>query len=280
MIEITSLKNPIIKEIKSLYRKKDRWETRLFLMEGIKIIEEAISNDINLRYIILNNKLLSTENGQKFCKKNSSFRNLIKVPDNIFKEICDTDNPQGILAIGEFEINLLDSAKDINSYLIFLDGLQDPGNIGTIIRTCDAFSYHGIVLGENCADPYNPKVVRATMGSIFRVPIYYTTNNIDSLENLKNKNYKIYATSLMGSIPNYEIDYNGKYVIVIGNESRGVDEMIIRLADELIKIPMPGGSESLNAGVAASIIMYEAMKQRNTIHNCEGSKLGSNENTR
>ena len=262
MIEITSLKKPIIKEIKSLYRKKDRWENRLFLMEGIKIIEEAISNNVNLKYIVLNSTLLSTKEGQKFCDGNSSFKNLIKVPDNIFKEICDTDNPQGILAVGEFRISLLDHDADIRSSYLFLDGLQDPGNIGTIIRSCDAFSFPGIVLGENCVDPYNPKVVRATMGSIFRAPIYYTNNSIDALESLKNKNYKIYATSLMGSVPNYKIDYNEKHVIIIGNESRGVDERIIKMADKLIKIPMPGKSESLNAGVAASIIMYEAMKQR------------------
>lgn len=262
MIEITSLKNPIIKEIKGLYRKKDRWESRLFLMEGIKIIEEAISNNINLKYIIFNKKLLSMVDGQNFYSKNTSFSSFINVPDNVFKEISDTDNPQGVLAVGEFKLNSFDNDLDYISSLLFLDGLQDPGNMGTIIRTSDAFKLNGIILGENCVDPYNPKVVRATMGSIFRVPIYCAKNNIECFMKLKDKGFKIYATSLDGSVPNYEVDYNERYVITIGNESRGVNENILKIADQLIKIPMPGNAESLNAGVAASIIMYEAMKQR------------------
>ncbi len=268
MMEITSLRNPIIKEIKGLYRKRDRWENRLFLMEGIKIIDEAISNDINLKYIIYNEKLLLTEDGQNFYNKNIDFPRLIKVTDIVFKEISDTDNPQGVLAVGEFNFNSLENDMDFKSSLLFLDGLQDPGNMGTIIRSCDAFKLDGIILGENCVDLYNPKVVRATMGSIFRVPIYYTKNNIDGLKKLKDNNFKLYATSLDGSVPNYDIDYNEKYVIAIGNESRGVDNSILEIADSLIKIPMPGNAESLNAGVAASIIMYEAMKQRKYNSQC------------
>lgn len=262
MMEITSLRNSIVKEIKGLYRKRDRWENRLFLMEGIKIIEEAISNNINLKYIIYNDKLLLTDDGQNFYNNIINFPRLINVTDNVFKEISDTDNPQGVLAVGEFNLNSLDNDMDFKSSLLFLDGIQDPGNMGTIIRSCDAFKLDGIILGENCVDSYNPKVVRATMGSIFRVPIYYTKNNIDCLKKLKDNNFKLYATSLDGSVPNYDIDYSEKYVITIGNESRGVANSILEIADGLIKIPMPGNAESLNAGVAASIIMYEAMKQR------------------
>lgn len=267
MIEITSLRNPIIKEIKGLYRKRDRWENKLFIMEGIKIIDEAISNNINLKYIVYNDKLLLTDDGQKFYNHNIDFPRLIKVTEGIFKEISDTDNPQGVLAVGEFVLNSLDNDVDLKSSFLFLDALQDPGNLGTIIRSCDAFKLDGIILGENCVDSYNPKVVRATMGSIFRVPIYYIKNNTHCLMKLKDSNFKLYATSLDGSVPNYDIDYRDKYVIVIGNESQGVDDSILAIADGLIKIPMPGDAESLNAGVAASIIMYEAMRQRLAIRN-------------
>lgn len=262
MLEITSSKNPIIKEIKGLYRKKDRWESKLFIMEGIKIIDEAILNSVKLKFIIYTNKLLLSEEGNIFLNKIKDQHNVINVTDNIFKEISDTDNPQGVLAVGSFKLNLIsDIAIGSKSSLVFLDNLQDPGNMGTIIRSADAFKLDGIMLGEGCVDPYNPKVIRATMGSIFRVPLYFIKDNMECLLDLKEYNYNIYSTSLEGSIPNYEANYNEKFVIIIGNESKGVDPNIINISNLLIKIPMPGEAESLNAGVAASIVMYEAMKQ-------------------
>lgn len=262
LVEVSSSKNPIIKEIKSLYRKKDRWENKLFIMEGIKIIEEAILNNMKLKFIIYTNKLLLSEEGNIFLNKIKDQNNVVNVTDNIFKEISDTDNPQGVLAVGSFILNpFRDLIEDSKSSLVFLDNLQDPGNMGTIIRSADAFKLDGIILGEGCVDPYNPKVIRATMGSIFRVPLYFIKDNMKSLLELKKCNYNIYSTSLEGSIPNYEANYNEKFVIIIGNESKGVDSNIINISDLLIKIPMPGEAESLNAGVAASIVMYEAMKQ-------------------
>lgn len=262
LIEISSSKNPIIKEIKNLYRRRDRWENQLFIMEGIKLIDEAILNNVNLKYIIYTNKLLLSDEGNIFFNRINDYHNLINVTDNLFKEVSDTDNPQGVLAVGSFTLNAFaDLVTDPKPALIFLDNLQDPGNMGTIIRSADAFGLDGIILGEGCVDPYNPKVIRATMGSIFRVPLYFVKDNLGSLIQLKGCNYNIYSTSLEGSISNYDADYYKSFVIIIGNESKGVDSKIINLSDLLIKIPMPGKAESLNAGVAASIVMYEAMKQ-------------------
>lgn len=167
--------------------------------------------------------------------------------------------------MGVCEFNIRDFS-DIdgldNPSILFLDGIQDPGNMGTIIRSADAFNIDGIILGDGSVDPYNSKVVRATMGSIFRVPLYVCDNSIGSLESLKNKGFNILATSLDG-MNIYDGDFNNKFICVIGNEANGVSPRILDMADRRIKIPMPGNAESLNAGVAASIIMYESMRSRN-----------------
>lgn len=263
MIEITSVKNPLIKEIKSLHRKKNRTKRQSFIVEGIKIIEEAIDNHCSIKNIIYTDQLLNTKDGESFFQRIKTLDNLVYVPDNVFKEISDTENPQGILGVVGFQYdNINEVLKKKTPSLLLLDEVQDPGNLGTIIRTADAFNIDGIIFTEGCVDPYNPKVVRATMGSIFRVPLYYILNKSQELEELRHKGIKIYSTSLEGSIPVYEADFKEGFILTIGNESSGVSDEVFSLSDKLIKIPMPGKAESLNAGVAASIIMYEVMKQR------------------
>lgn len=263
MMEITSSKNQVIKDIKALYKRKDRWNSQLFIIEGIKIIEEALYNGVDLKYIIFSDKLLSTDEGKTFFEGIKYNDNIIQITENLFKEISDTENPQGIIGIAKFNIHKLDEVFNIkNPSLLFLDGVQDPGNMGTIIRTCDAFNLDGIILAKGSVDPYNPKVVRATMGSIFRVPLYIIDDSLETLSTLSHHKIKILATSLEGSVPVYDIDYKEGFVLVIGNESKGVTLDILNKSDTLIKIPMPGFAESLNAGVAASIIMYEAMKSK------------------
>ena len=263
MIEITSMKNPMIKEIKSLYRKKERIKSRTFIIEGIKIIEEAIENSYPIKEIVYTDKLLTSKDGPEFFETIKNIKDLIYVSENVFKEISDTENPQGVLAIARFSFSDLDKLKEKESpSLIFLDRLQDPGNMGTIIRSADAFNIDGIIITDGSVDPYNPKVVRATMGSIFRLPIYYIEDSLRGLNILKDHGIKVYSTSLEESLPIYEVDYNNGFILVIGNESTGVSDEIYSLSDKLIRIPMPGKAESLNAGVAASIVMYEAMKQR------------------
>lgn len=263
MIEITSINNPLVKEIKTLYRKKGRIKNKAFIIEGIKMIEEAIDNSYPVKNIIYTDQFLKTKDGENFFERIKDLDNTIYVPNNIFKEISDTENPQGILGIAKLEYeNLNEIYKKERPFLLFLDEVQDPGNMGTIIRTADAFNADGIIITEGCVDPYNPKVVRATMGSIFRVPLYYISDGIHELKNLKDMNIRVYSTALTGSIPIYETDFQKGFVLIIGNESNGVRKEIFSLSDKLIKIPMPGKAESLNAGVAASIIMYEVMKQR------------------
>lgn len=263
MIEITSDKNSIIKEIKGLSRKKNRWKEKLFIIEGIKVIEESIKASIGIKYIFFSEILFQADGGEAFFQKIKDRKETVKLSESIFKQITNLDSPQGVLAVVEFrERNITDLYKIDMPFIIFLDGLNDPGNLGTIIRTADAFNIDAIVLGEDSVDPYNSKVVRATMGSIFRVPLYSIRDNDDFFDSMKKKDINIMTTSLNGK-PLEREDFKQGFVIVIGNEANGVRKDIIEKSTKEIKIPMPGGAESLNAGVAASIIMYEAMRSRN-----------------
>lgn len=262
VLEISSTKNPLIKEIKGLYRKRNRWKTKSFIIEGIKILEEAIDNNIELKYIIFCDNLLSGREGRNLFERIHNKRNVVKVTEDVFKYIADTENPQGILGIAGFTIRDFKDIKNLdNPSLLFLDSIQDPGNIGTIIRTGDAFNIDGIILGEGCVDPYNSKVVRSTMGSIFRTPIYMCDNTLDCLNNIKDMGINILATSLDGELI-YNKSLKDGFLCIIGNESKGVSQEVMARANDKVKIPMPGQAESLNAGIAASIIMYEAMKWR------------------
>lgn len=258
MSEIKSSKNSLIKEIKSLYRKKERKKLGLFLVEGIKIVEEMVDKKYSFKKIVYTDSIFSTQDGKEIMSKIWDSKNLVKVTEKVFKEISDTENPQGILGVANIPVYEIKNLNlDNVNLLLYLDGVQDPGNMGTIIRTADAFDIDGIIMAEGCVDPYNPKVARATMGSIFRVPLYFTDDGIAEIKRLKAKDMKLYSSSLIGSVDIDELDFK-RSIVAIGNESNGISSEIHNLSDKLIKIPMLGESESLNAGVAASIIMYQS----------------------
>ncbi|MFY9285220.1 MAG: TrmH family RNA methyltransferase [Tissierellaceae bacterium] len=262
MLEISSSNNPLIKEIKGLNKKRNRWKSKLFIIEGVKIVEEAINSEIKIRKILFSNSFLESKEGLIFYENVKNTYDTLRLKDNLFKDLSDTENPQGIMALCEFHLRDLTEIGALdNPSILFLDAIQDPGNLGTIIRSADAFDIDGIILGEGCVDPYNLKVVRSTMGSILRLPLYIRDDSLETLMTLKQDGFEIMVTSLDGS-PIYDIDFKKKFVAVIGNEAKGVNPKILDLADKYIKIPMPGKAESLNAGVAASILMYETMRNR------------------
>lgn len=261
MFKITSSSNQFIKDIKKLNRKRNRWKEKKYIIEGIKIIEEAINENLKLNYIVYSEEALQNDELNKLLNTIENKATLVEVSNSIFEEISDTENPQGVLGVLSFDINNCDDIRKYNqANFIFLDALQDPGNLGTIIRSADAFNISGIILGEGCVDPYNQKVVRSTMGSIFRVPIYMCENSITFLEDIKENGFNIISTDLNGLELSEGLKNLNKNIFIIGNESKGVREEYLNLSNKRIKIPMPGKAESLNAGVAASIIMYEITK--------------------
>lgn len=177
-----------------------------------------------------------------------------------FDTITNVMNPQGILAV----IDKSDKEADINykeDIIVMLDNIQDPGNLGTILRTIDSADLSQLIVSKETADSYNPKVVRSTMGAIFRVNIITSDNMVDTVKKLKKHGYEICITSLQDSESIYDVEYKKK-VIIIGNEANGVSEELRNLADKRLIIPMLGKTESLNASVAASIVVYEYIRQK------------------
>ncbi len=261
--KITSSSNPIIKEIKGLYRKKERWKQKKFIIEGVKIVEECLNKKYLIDYVVYSNKLYDVAEGKKLLNKIEKYNiDIVHIPNNLFNEISDIKNPQGIMAIVKINLISLDDIINDENFLVLLDEVMDPGNMGTIIRTADAFGATGIILTDGSVDVYNPKVVRSSMGSIFHIPLCYVEDKLLAFKTFKEKNIAILATSLEGKKFIQDVDFKKDFVFIIGNEARGISQESINYADELVKIYMPGKAESLNAAIAASIIMYEAAIDR------------------
>lgn len=257
---ISSKDNEIIKNIRKLKEKKYRDIEGNYLIEGIKLVKEAITENADIKQIVICEECLNSEELDKDTLYEIAKFNIIYVTKKVFDILTDVKTPQGIIAvIGKKNISeLVDYTQDI---IIALDDIQDPGNLGTILRTVDSANLNQIILSKGSADPYNPKVVRSTMGAIFRVNIIEADNLKEKLLEAQENDFKIMVTSLNTKNSIYDVDFNKK-VIVIGNEANGVSEQIQEIADEKVKIPMLGKTESLNASVAAGIMIYEYVRRK------------------
>ena len=259
MQKITSKENAIIKHIIKLKEKKYRNEYNEFIIEGAKILKEAIEEKAKIKRIIISEDALNSELVERNIKKNLSIYDPILVPNNIFKLLSDVEKPQGVLAVIEKNSTGLniDFSQDI---ILLLDDIQDPGNLGTIIRTADSVGLNQILISKGTADVYNPKVIRSTMGAIFRVRVLETENMGETIKMIQKNSFKVVTTSLQTDKSLYDIKLN-KVAIVIGNEANGVSKEIHDLSDIKAIIPMNGKTESLNASVATGIILYEYLRQ-------------------
>lgn len=257
---ITSKDNDLVKNIKKLKEKKYRDQEQAFIVEGIKLVEEAIQEKVPIRKIVICEDCITDGSIDQTMLYEIAKQDCIYVSKNVFSSITDVTNPQGILAVIERQNGeeKIDYNEDI---IIVLDGIQDPGNLGTILRTMDSAGLKQIILSENTADPYNPKVVRSTMGAIYRMHMIESKNLIETLKLIQKNKYQIVATSLETEENIYTMDYHKK-AIVIGNEANGVSKVVLELANQKVKIPMLGKTESLNAAVATSIIVYEYVRRK------------------
>ncbi|WP_010248381.1 23S rRNA (guanosine(2251)-2'-O)-methyltransferase RlmB [Acetivibrio cellulolyticus] len=261
---ISSSQNPVIKEIKALKEKKYRDQTGLFFIEGIRFVEEALKEKIEISKILVSDKLADVHGGKEILEQleNSNCCNVYTLTNKLYMEVTDTENPQGILAILNKKSISLESVYDNKNFFLVLDSLQDPGNMGTIIRTADAAGVTGVIVSKGCVDVYNPKVLRSTMGSLFHIPICYSENILQTLEEMKNKGIRLCAAHLSGSKNYFELDYKDNIAIIVGNEANGISDSVAGISNELVRIPMAGKSESLNASVAAGLLMYEVLRLR------------------
>ena len=246
---ITSKENENIKEIKRLKDKKYRKEK--YIIEGLKMLKEAIEENVEIELIVIRE---GTQIEIDISKYNS-----IIVSESVFKEITDVVTPQGVIAVVKKNNN--NSINYDEELIIVLDEIQDPGNLGTIIRTVDSANLKQIIVSKNTVDAYGPKVIRSTMGAIFRVNIIEVDNLLNTMEELDKNGFETLCTSLDESESLYKIDFKKK-AIIIGNEANGVSTEVQKKADKKIKIPMLGKTESLNASVATGVIIYEYVRQR------------------
>ena len=260
MQRITSKDNNLIKHIKKLKDKKERDKSGEYIVDGVKLIKEAIQEGVKIKQIIISEDANKADYIEKQLKYEIAKQECISVPENIFNLLSDVENPQGILAVVE-KANTekyIDYSEDI---IVALDDLQDPGNLGTILRTVDSVGLKQILVSKGTADAFNPKVVRSTMGAIFRVKVIECENLKKTLEEVKKHKYDILVTELGANKSIYDIKMTKK-AIVIGNEANGVSEEIKNIASEKVIIPMLGKTESLNASIATGVILYEYVRQK------------------
>lgn len=258
-IRITSMSNQIIKEVRSLSNKKGRRTAQAILLEGFRLVKDALDSGAGVRYLIISDSFSQKE--ELFLSQRTNIK-LLQVPDELFSRISEINSPQGILAVAEKPVY---DKKEIISRVkrvIALEDIQDPGNLGTIIRSADACGFDAVLLSKDSVDPYNPKVIRSTMGSLFHIPVIIEENFYQALYELKSKNMLLAAADIKNALPCWQADMSENVAIIIGNEGKGLSEKIIELVDITIMIPMPGKAESLNASAAASILIYECMRQK------------------
>lgn len=257
---ISSKDNEIVKNVRKLKEKKYRDLENAYIVEGIKMVREAIEEKAVIRQIIICDDCEKSDSIPKELMYEIAKYDCLYVTSKVFKYISEVQTPQGVLAV--VEKNNRD--EDINyneDIIVALDDIQDPGNLGTILRTVDSVGLTQILVSKGTADPYNPKVVRSSMGAIYRVKVIECEDLLETLKEVKRNKFKILVSSLKESNSIYNVKYNKK-VLVIGNEANGVEERIMNIADEKIKIPMLGKTESLNAAVATGIILYEYVRQK------------------
>ncbi|HCS16000.1 MAG TPA: 23S rRNA (guanosine(2251)-2'-O)-methyltransferase RlmB [Lachnospiraceae bacterium] len=267
---ITSENNAKIKELIKLQKNaRHRRKEGLFVAEGIKLVQEAAQYG-KLRQVLIRESLWHERwkdaPESEIAKELSVDGNRVGVdtaPDSVFDMVADTVTPQGILGMVDMPAYSLKEILALSSGLyLMLDDLRDPGNLGTVIRTAEAVGAAGVIMSRGCVDLFNPKVVRATMGAIFRVPFLYVESLPETIEQMKKKNISVYGTILEESQPYDEPDYTKPSGIVIGNEANGISAPVRESLTGRIHIPMQGSVESLNAAVAAAVVMYEASRQR------------------
>lgn len=247
MKRIASVKNPQVKQWKKLLTKKEREKTGWFLIEGFHLVEEALNSDIHIVEIIVE------ENKQLPPNWNIADIPMTFVTEEIMIAISDTETPQGIAAVcQQFTEKTIDWE---NANVLLIDAVQDPGNIGTMIRTADAAGIDAVILGEGCVDLYNPKVIRSTQGSIFHLPIF-KGNLYEWIETLKEHHVHIYGTSLENG-ENYKlVEPKHPFALLVGNEGSGVSKDLLQLTSKNLYIPIYGKAESLNVAIATGILLY------------------------
>ncbi len=262
---ITSTSSSQVKHVISLlFKAKERKKNNEYVVEGIRMVSEAPADLLVKIYMSERFQNNNSEYVKELVKKQGISDDSIEiVADNVFDRMSQTQTPQGIMAVVRMKDNSLSDMLSGNPLLILVENLQDPGNLGTIIRMGEGAGVTGVIMSPNTVDIYNPKTIRSTMGSIFRVPFIYVQDFGEAVSECQKSGVKVYAAHLDGNNTYLGEDYSTPTAFLIGNEGNGLTDDITKQADTLIRIPMEGEVESLNAAIACTILTYEAVRQRN-----------------
>lgn len=259
---ITSTANGKVKRLVQLKKKKKcREEEGVFLVEGSRMAKETpagLCREIYVSESFLKRQKEWVKHLEKNCKTDIEI-----LSDRVFAYVSDTQSPQGVLCVVQKPCyEWQEVVEGMCPQLLLLEGIQDPGNLGTILRTAEGSGVSGVILDEACTDLFAPKTIRSTMGSVFRLPFVKVGDWKEAIRKVKERGIRIYAAHLEGSLPYYQQDFTKPCGFLLGNEGNGLKEETAALADARIKIPMQGQVESLNVGIAAAVLGFEASRQR------------------
>jgi RNA methyltransferase, TrmH family len=254
-----------IRDLQNLGRKKEREVTGLFIVDGLRGVREAVHSCFPVREMFYTEELLADEAGSALVadarKRVSSIQ---QITPREMEQISDTVTAQGVVAVMQqlrWELSEQLQRADKPSVIMALDAVADPGNLGSIIRTCDWFGVDALLLGRNCVEPYNPKVVRSTVGSIFHIPVVPDVDLVPTLSEARKCGYTVYAAAADGNLFADAVKYPTKLVCVLGNEAWGVSEAVMASSDAKLAIRRHGAAESLNVGTACAVILADIRRQ-------------------
>jgi TrmH family RNA methyltransferase len=262
--------NPLVKQLRQAFSRAELTEAGDCAIEGLRILEEAIRSGLRFSAVFFRES--SQDRAERLLPQIGSQVETLLLPDNLFDSLVPSESPQGVAALvrlKEFSLDdVLETERMQVGPIVVLAGLQDPGNLGTILRSSEAFGSAGVVLGEGTVSPFNSKVVRASAGSVFRLPVIHAHGKSPAAkleevsEKLRAQGVRLIATSSHKGTPLDQADLKGAAAIFFGNEGAGLPREVLAKMDEVVAIPHTSQVESLNAGVAASIVLYEAARQR------------------
>ncbi len=258
---ITSRQNSSVKELRRAFHAGTPTEDGYSAVEGMHLIEEAIRSGLRIKAAFFSQEV--EDRAHKLLPQLAAQVETLLLPDDVFASAVLTDSPQGVAALVKLKSFKLDDVlRAENPLLIGVAGVQDPGNLGTILRSAEAFGANGALLGDRSVSPWNPKVIRGSSGSVFRLPVVKVEWN-QVIGQLKERGIRTWATSSHRGEALPEVDFSGPSLVIVGSEGAGVSRELLAMVDGTLAIPHSPKVESLNAGIAASIVLYEASRQRN-----------------
>ena len=262
LTKITSADNSRVKLVRKLSTRKGRLEERAFTAEGRNLVEEILQRDIRPRFILVSDKCSDEEILRDAVKSDEIM--VCELPEKIFAKLTDAEHGIGMLAVVDTPVTGASALESLSAddNILVLDRIQDPGNMGTLIRTSVAAGYKAIIASKGTADVYSNKVLRATVGTVFEIPVIYAKDQSELISLLRRSGKRIAVTEVDKGVLYYETDLSKGIALVIGNEGAGVSDELIDMADIRVTIPMKGHIESLNAAVAAAILMYESVRDQ------------------